>query len=146
MVPMVSGVSTEVRQSAMDAFVTLASHLRPGDCGDQVSFAPCFVAGKWDKSMAIIWGLWGNDINLIDKYWWLICFLMYKILRRYYNIIRLSFFWLKLGTQNFSARCAGLEQETLAQLFQSISLLSLAVGFRHFLVINIGCWFFVFCW
>ena len=92
MVPMVSGVSTEVRQSAMDAFVTLASHLRPGDCGDQVSFAPCFVAGKWDKSMAIIWGLWGNDINLIDKYWWLICFLMYKILRRYYNIIRLSFF------------------------------------------------------
>ena len=65
-----------------------------------------------------------------------------KILQ-YYTVV---FFWLKLGTQNFSARCAGLEQETLAQLFQSISLLSLAVGFRHFLVINIGCWFFVFCW
>ena len=27
----------KVRQSAMDAFVTLASHLRPGDCGDQVT-------------------------------------------------------------------------------------------------------------
>lgn len=31
----ISSPVSKVRQSAMDAFVTLASHLRPGDCGDQ---------------------------------------------------------------------------------------------------------------
>lgn len=151
MVPMVSGVSTEVRQSAMDAFVTLASHLRPGDCGDQVSFAPCFVAGKWDKSMAIIWGLWGNDINLIDKYWWLICFLMYKILRRYYNIIRLSFFLAQIGNPEFLCKMCLVGARNTCPAFSKHLSPQFGCGFQalfgdkyrllvlRFLLVNICC-------